>query len=152
MKGSWIIVVGVAAALVSGCDDSTDGSGGAGSGSTTTTTSSTKASTGTMGTGSSTSTGMDPKAAACEAGCSAFAVEAMDLMCDPDTKAKCLTGCNNNYMNFPACEMEFIALYECIGMNLPSAMCMCDGMNNVTCDGQCGAESTAANDCATMMP
>lgn len=147
MKGCWIVVLGTMAACAVGCDDTSDGTGGSG----TTSSSSTKSSSGTMtttGTGSSSSG--DPQALACGSAAAAQGMAAADLMCDANTQASVLAACNKDFMDFPNCSMELLALYDCIGTDTPSASCSCDPADNgLVCMGLCGAELTAATMCAT---
>lgn len=153
MKASWMIVLGTVAACGVGCDDTTDGTGG--SGTTSSSSSSTTSTSGTMTTGSnmtSSSTGGDPQAMACNAGAAALGMVAGDLMCDPNTQAQALAGCNKGFMDFPMCSMQLIDFWNCIGTDAAMASCSCDPMDDgVVCTGLCDAEFMALNTCTMGM-
>lgn len=153
MKGSWIVVLGAVAAFAAGCDDDTDGSGGAGTTSSSSTATGTTSTTTTTSTGSSSSTG-GTMASACASACTALKDAGADLMCAAGIEAKCNMNCTKDFTDFPACQPELIAYYECLGTEVPMAtMCMCDDANmQVLCTGICGAELSAATDCAMPMP
>ena len=149
MKGSWIVVLGAVAACAVGCDDTSDGTGGSG----TTSSSSTKSSSGTMtttGTGMNSSSSGDPQGMACASAAAAQGMVAGDLACDPNTQAAVLANCTKTFMDFPNCNMELLAFWNCVGTDTAMASCSCDPADNaVLCTGLCDAEFATLSACET---
>jgi len=71
-------------------------------------------------------------------------------MCDPGVETACNTSCAKDFTDYPMCETQLIAYYECLGDEVPTASCSCGPTDTLQCTGICASEFDAASTCATM--